>query len=233
MVYSPGDAKNGGAPAAGQRLQDAAPTRVAGVGVTVQRRISRQRKQRRQPGSQPIADLDGGRAVGYLHVHMTSADPLLVRDHSELRTDPPVPFGAADRELVRRHRRVPEGQKLNPGGLGRFDRGAPQPGEFVAEFCTGSCHAGSGLDLTTAQFQLQCDAATLGLCGHRHVMRGRFAGPRVNEEERPSTPTVGSPLIQPPGVQLATSLSFYAAQRRGGIAAGRCDTRRERTAQLR
>ncbi len=161
--------------------QDAAPTRVAGVGVTVQRRISRQRKERRQPGSQPIADLDGGRAVGYLHVHMTSADPLLVRDHSELRTDPPVLLGAADRELVRR-----TGVSLGPGLDPAASAASTALRRSGVSSWPSSALVAATLEVvspTTAQFQLQVHARGARPRGHRRVMRGRFAGPRVNEEE--------------------------------------------------
>jgi hypothetical protein len=80
--------------------------------------------------------------------------PWLVRDHPELRADPPIPVGVGDRELVRRHRRQTQGKQPNPRRLGGLRGGAPQPGEVIGELGTRRCHAGGGLHLTTAQFQL-------------------------------------------------------------------------------
>ena len=90
---------------------------------------------------------------------------------------------AQTRDGCLRGGRQPGGQQLHPAGLGGLGRGAPQPGELLAEFRAGRRDAGGGFDLAAAQFQLQLGAPALGFVGHRGVAGGRFAGPRVNEEE--------------------------------------------------
>jgi hypothetical protein len=54
---------------------------------------------------------------------------------------------------------------------------------LLVELRAGRRHAGGGLHLTAAQLKLQLDSPALGLLGHRGVAGGRFAGPRVDEEE--------------------------------------------------
>jgi len=46
--------------------------------------------------------VDGGRPIGHFHMHVTSADALLVRNHPELRPDSP----ATEEELLERCRKI-------------------------------------------------------------------------------------------------------------------------------
>lgn len=118
-----------------------------------------------------------------MHVHVASADALLVRDHPELRADAPIPVGVGDRELVRRHLRQSQGEQPDADGLRGLRRRAPQRAEFLEELGARRRHTRGGFHLATAQFEIQCDAAVFGLRSDRDIAGGGFASPRVNEEE--------------------------------------------------
>ena len=165
------------------RPQHPTPTGIAAVGVAVDRRIRGQGQQQRQPGPQPVAHPDRGFPVRHRHVHMTAADPLLVRDHAESVRDAAVTVRIGDREMLRQRRWQSDGQQQAPGGLGGLARDPPQSVQLRPQVGDGSGDLGGRLDLTAGQFQLQIHAVGLRTFGDPGVQGDRFTRVWVDEKE--------------------------------------------------